>query len=822
MNDAELSRQLELIHANVEAQHAKVRLREAHYAHEDAMERVDRLRRELEDAEADVDEKAEEVEIADDEHGKSATRVHEAMEAAGVEEANTEGRGGVGDGVPVALDSGDATWLEQLSVVRQLVQRGEIDAATDADRVLACMERDTLVDSRLLGVGVRTCHEPVLLFDEPGGESPRDHGESLDDAIRDAVSFVRGQRRSLDWATSQSSFILLGHKLEEFIALAKDECDEVLAMHALVAKVQLDAVGEPDFEAAETWGGIRRIVHRKVIRERESRERARRLPRDDSSPIALFNSLAHYAFESEAARSQTPPLHDALCTFRLRERPTDWLTPERARLPFEIRTHDMSEGFSLDGDLVAVAGDHMDDMDDIRSESGYVGAFWVPVARENLDDCKTLSDAHCVRSGGLLWDTPPTRMMHRPKGRWWPSRVLADTSNPSGRVWAVDKISCSISAYDFLSRRPVARLAFPHEVKAATRGYISFHFGLTRCGECIVGCGGTPSLHVWNSQHAVNSFEDAEHCTDGKKKESSFKDDDEKGDGERDEEKERRADSSAASSGSRKRRCIVSVPLGHSPMASIEIAPDWSCGDVEMLTATAVIAAASNGETIEGKVDYASLRVVDLAAERTVAILAGHRDSPSLARQRCAESHHLVFSIEGDGAALVFDLRTNAPAFVIPDTIGYGDYIRATLFGTGRCGILGVPTPSATVAYTWGGDEVVRAWDLRRPASHAYTFSTGNNDAIDVDWHAPTSSLLVATRNMHELSHGRYGSYRYGSYDSDNEDETYAHTNGDGARFYWPKKAKHGPDFFPLRYDCTEDTGGYRKVLQYTFDSGGG
>jgi hypothetical protein len=67
----------------------------------------------------------------------------------------------------------------------------------------------------------------------------------------------------------------------------------------------------------------------------------------------------------------------------------------------------------------------------------------------------------------------------------------------------------------------VARLAFPPELQDATQGYISFHFGLTRCIEYIVGCGGTSSLYVWNSQHAVYNFEDGEHCTDGKKKESS-------------------------------------------------------------------------------------------------------------------------------------------------------------------------------------------------------------------------------------------------------------------------------------------------------------
>jgi hypothetical protein len=80
---------------------------------------------------------------------------------------------------------------------------------------------------------------------------------------------MRGQHRSFNWATSASSFILCKHKREEFIALANDECDEVLVMHALVAKIQLNIVGEPVFEAVKTWGGINRIVHCKVVKEQK-------------------------------------------------------------------------------------------------------------------------------------------------------------------------------------------------------------------------------------------------------------------------------------------------------------------------------------------------------------------------------------------------------------------------------------------------------------------------------------------------------------------------------------------------------------------------
>ena len=52
-----------------------------------------------------------------------------------------------------------------------------------------------------------------------------------------------------------------------------------------------------------------------------------------------------------------------------------------------------------------------------------------------------------------------------------------------------------------------------------------------------------------------------------------------------------------------------------------------------------------------------------------------------------------------------------------------------------------------------GGDECIRAWDLRRPASHAYTLSTGNLKVRNLAWHQRTTSLLVTpeSRNPESL-----------------------------------------------------------------------
>ncbi len=201
-------------------------------------------------------------------------------------------------------------------------------------------------------------------------------------------------------------------------------------------------------------------------------------------------------------------------------------------------------------------------------------------------------------------------------------------------------------------------------------------------------------------------------------------------------------------------------------------------------------------------------------------MLAGHREAPAIGRQLCVDSHQLIFSIEHrSSTALVFDLRTSTPAFVLPRTCeGRGGMIGML---NGSCsGILGVPTSSATVAFTWGSDEVVRAWDLRKPSCHAYTFSSGNLEVTNLAWHSPTSSLLAATTNPHAISYGRYTrNYQYGDMigDEGEEDE-----GEDVPRNGWPRGAMNEMGFFPRAYNAADDImhGPYRKILQYAFEDG--
>ena len=135
-------------------------------------------------------------------------------------------------------------------------------------------------------------------------------------------------------------------------------------------------------------------------------------------------------------------------------------------------------------------------------------------------------------------------------------------------------------------------------------------------------------------------------------------------------------------------------------------------------------------------------------------------------------------------------------------------------------GILGVPTPAACVAFSWGDDECIRAWDLRKPSSCAYTLSTGNLDVTGLGWHERTGSLFAATRNEHEIRHGSYGwGYQYG--------EPLRQGTRRGSRWVegWPKQAQHKKEYFPEEYhiDCdggcdAAGDGGNNRMLQYVFE----
>jgi len=266
----------------------------------------------------------------------------------------------------------------------------------------------------------------------------------------------------------------------------------------------------------------------------------------------------------------------------------------------------------------------------------------------------------------------------------------------------------------------------------------------------------------------------------------------------------------------------AAVHTARLPIASILIEKDWSAGDVAAISGTHVVVACQESHR-EGALAYTSLRVMDVAAQRLVSILPGHNSFASLKRQLCAETDKLVFSLElRANQALVFDLRTNAPELCFKDhPFAQKKKIRLPTrkdiqsLGNGH-GVLGVPTSTTPMAFTWGGHgECVRAWDLRMPASHVYTLSTGNQRVRDLQWHAASASLLVVTENPRAVTRGNYHMYRFGEVvDDDSGDDVV----GDS---YWPSTATFGAHYFPRRYHVETHWGDSTdRILQYAFKDG--
>ena len=106
----------------------------------------------------------------------------------------------------------------------------------------------------------------------------------------------------------------------------------------------------------------------------------------------------------------------------------------------------------------------------------------------------------------------------------------------------------------------------------------------------------------------------------------------------------------------------------------------------------------------------------------------------------------------------------------------------------------------------------ITCWDLRMPASHAYTMATGNNSVRKLLWHSPTSSLLASTYSEHGLSYGRYGAYGPSGDAVDTSDI-------DEYEIQWPHGARFESDYFSPRKDCqfsfTEPA-----IIQYPFENG--
>jgi len=724
------------------------------------------------------------------------------------------------EATPAQIDRAEK--LRELTITQQ---EDGVEAALENDAEMA-RDRDwspdfLLPDPRMLGVVFQDA-QVVQMFKEPRGEPPSD------EAINAVLRWGRSNPEVTEYvheADADSGVLFAGTEVLKAAGqehqLSSAVLVEFVSTRLAFARAGADVAdfARPRSQGRELWAAFEGALRGRLAAAAQRREEARRAPHEDSAAIALYNPRAHFHFASDAARAQTDPLLDALLTCRLEPRPLGWREEgegaRTVRQPLPLHGYATGGGFDVEGDLVAVAGDQR--VDEIRASRPYVGCWFVPRPAKPLRECGSLGDV-VDASGRALLDTPLVRRMRDASGKATPllsSRVLADASNVAApRVWAVDGADGTIAGFSAATHRPVAApLAFPPEVQEATREYMNFRHGLTRCGGTLVGSGGTSSVYLWDINAALGGAAAAASSAGDPGGSGSIDDDDDDAEEEeegREEDSDESDEDGARTAERERKRARTAAPAesrGRAPVAAVAMEDDFSAGDVERLSDTTLLLAGLSGDVPKGKVGYTSLRVVDVGAQRVASVLPGHAEAPSLSRQLCAESHQLAFSVESCGTALIFDLRTCAPAIVLTRV-----FERELLFG-GDGGVLGVPTSSGVVAFTFGHDELIRCWDLRKPASHAYTLSTGNLRVTNLGWHAPTASLLAATDNRHAVSHGRYGAYRYGDRESDSE-------SCDEEGNAWPRGAKHSAGFFPERFDASSgfDSMMHRRdVLLYPF-----
>ena len=734
----------------------------------------------------------------------------------------------------------DAKWLERVATARECAREGLVaDAiAADADAARLAMQRHSLVDARALGDDETVM---VMPFSPPSNVADYDVCE-----------------RTLAWARANPGVTSFVHREMDFEGLAKAwemvkkiGLDTAALSQIVVGRTRLarehdlkradfedsgaidsgsdddidddaiDSGSDDDIDddrsclkegrGAHAWEAISRAVRASNLACTLTSADARRALRDDSSDVALYNPNAHFVrMASEEWRAAEPALDDSLRCCRLRARPLGWSLPEpealgeratavRVRRPLEIPSYELA-GFDVEGDLIACCGDRASN--ELRVGRAYVGCMGVPDLAE-LERATTLGDLECS------FDTNATRVFYdqlkapkRERDRHFISALAEVPSDGEARVWAASAHcvgGCVIHGFADAARggsaHEVARLRLPPAVNHISRKFVNFAYSMARCGDRVVAGAGIGQLSVWSIRDALSTF-------DGDTAVAAVEVGDRGGNEDADH------DGSDDEDGA----CAAKVPKratqgGMLPTASVNLS--FAIGDCARLDDTTLVAAAFSSCENTAPVPT-GLQVVDLAHERVVTVLCGHREPPALpARQLC---NNLVFSVEDrTGTALVFDVRSATIAFALPAVAGQGKGFNPF---DGGIGVLGVPTASASVAFGFGGDECIRAFDLRSPASQCYVVSTGNLMPTALAWHAPSASLLVATRNQHGLTQGRFSAYRYGDQRADDDI-----LDGEA----WPPRASFPEAFFPARYDASKDAGsgignGQARVLQYAFE----
>lgn len=648
-------------------------------------------------------------------------------------------------------------WLDLVEAVREQARAGDVHESILADAELASVALRKLPDSRLMGSGdAVVCH----IFEEgdPRLRLPTD--AEITAAVEWAAANVAGGlRRVVD--------------AEQALRQAPPRIDRRCLSLLLQCRAELIAAYEMDDERA-LWLAVERGARARIDAWKARARAAAVKPRQNSAGIAVYNNTRQSHFAPPHKPSEATD--DALRCCSLRPLRQDGVrAPRELQLGSQLAllackpSRDSGSSSSddeasspvssapsrccstdtrgwlnmdLEGDVAAVAA----------VPEGSIGVFFPACATgEQVTVVRPPSLRGALPLGPILAEGGCDELSRPRSNPGNDDRVWVFATDRRDRAWLIE-------AYEARSRGSVvARLEFPLAFKSK---FVTWRPTMTRCLDRIIAALGDSRLYVWSITDALADLETNAYAHARKKHRSASA------------------------------RRTSPPPLGSSAREMI-VSDDvyWSVGDCQRLTDSAVCLAPAADSR------YSSLRVFDARHERTVRLLAGHREATALGRQHCASSHDLVFSIElRTTSALVFDLRSASPAFVLPCCARlYAAANDERQLCTHQTGILGLPCAGhSCIAFTWAyADQCVRAWDLRRPAYHAYTLSAGNRPVSNLAWHAPSASLFLATT-------------------------THAHPRAD--QLDWPLDAAHSAEYFSHRMDLSHLPS--RAILRYAFDDG--
>jgi hypothetical protein len=716
-------------------------------------------------------------------------------------------------------------FVSAVNKVRTLMAEGNVDEARRLELQISC--RRSSFDPRLLGVNpsgpddnvciVGLAHHPYnfpeprsnpsnedldttlkyarknhLQFGQDGEDSDflmkligGVHGNRMDDfpaGVNRAILFeISLQRDTLKLEHERQEMERLEAEEEmERLEAEEDEIDEDESRSMAPFEMDL-AMDECAFTAIEAD-----IITRLEERRRSYKDHLN-LPTATSAPIARYNTGAHFAFKSNEANGSLGVLDDALVRCQLRRQPTSGResSGNKARFPFIDKTVDML-GFDVDGDLIASCGDLYHEH--LMGGAAYVGSQTVPctVNLQSAKGCCDLRDKNGIDIPGDVEIVYKGREVgHR--AETWFTECIADAQND--RIWACSSRTGTIHAFSSAeglkrAQRPVALLSFEQKEKETNRKYMNATFGIARCGDVIVGSAGTSRLSLWNMQQAVEEYNERGVAQIVNRGDNSDESDSDSDTDPREEDQNNKK---------RQKRQKSEPYNGFLPqMLQVEDeSVGFRTGDIEWIGGKQLLIAEERNK----KPRFSSIRLFDIEREKVMGLFCGLQKSMSIEKQYCVDRHKCIFTAD-EQARYVWDTRTYCPVF--------------TLLTKHYCGrVVGVPGSSNMVAFAFEDkSECIQCWDLRMPASHAYTMATGNTNVRHLRWHEGTSSLLASTSTIHSVRYGQSGrQYMYGEEFDPEENQG------------WPSRAIHEPTYFGIEHG-REFHIDEPAIIQYAFENG--